>query len=126
MYPSSIQRMKQVYFAMALLCASLSVCGQSTPADTIVNRLQEVVVSGNRTVQKRIELPIAIANISSRTIQETKAQRLDFLLNQVSGVNMINLGNEQHEMSIRQPMSTNNLFCTWKMGSRSGLRRSST
>lgn len=110
MYPSSIQRMKQVYFAMALLCASLSVCGQSTPADTIVNRLQEVVVSGNRTVQKRIELPIAIANISSRTIQETKAQRLDFLLNQVSGVNMINLGNEQHEMSIRQPMSTNNLF----------------
>ena len=74
------------------------------------NRLQEVVVSGNLTVQKRTELPIAIANISSRTIQETKAQRLDYLLNQVSGVNMINLGNEQHEMSIRQPMSTNNLF----------------
>lgn len=74
------------------------------------NQLQEVVVSGNRTAQKRTELPIAIANISSRTIQETKAQRLDYLLNQVSGVNMINLGNEQHEMSIRQPMSTNNLF----------------
>ena len=74
------------------------------------NSLQEVVVSGNRTAQKRTELPIAIANISSQTIQETKAQRLDYLLNQVSGVNMINLGNEQHEMSIRQPMSTNNLF----------------
>lgn len=102
--------MKQFYFGMALLCASISVWGQSTDTDTIVNRLQEVVVSGNRTVQKRIELPIAIANISSRTIQETKAQRLDYLLNQVSGVNMINLGNEQHEMSIRQPMSTNNLF----------------
>lgn len=77
------------------------------PAD---DRLQEVVVSGNRTAQKRTELPIAIANISSRTIQDTKAQRLDYLLNQVSGVNMINLGNEQHEMSIRQPMTTNNLF----------------
>ena len=74
------------------------------------NKLQEVVVSGNRTVQKRIELPMAIANISKQTIQDTKAQRLDYLLNQVSGVNMINLGNEQHEMSIRQPMSTNNLF----------------
>ncbi|HWB92174.1 MAG TPA: TonB-dependent receptor [Puia sp.] len=78
-----------------------------TPTD---NRLQEVVVSGNRTAQKRTELPIAIANISKQTIQDTKPQRLDFLLNQVSGVNMINLGNEQHEMSIRQPMSTNNLF----------------
>lgn len=74
------------------------------------DRLQEVVVSGNRTAEKRIEQPIAIANISKQTIQDTKAQRLDYLLNQVSGVNMINLGNEQHEMSIRQPMSTNNLF----------------
>jgi len=100
--------MKQVYLGVALLCASLSVWAQST--DTIVNRLQEVVVTGNRTAQKRTELPISIASISSRTIQETKAQRLDYLLNQVSGVNMINLGNEQHEMSIRQPMSTNNLF----------------
>lgn len=81
-----------------------------TSAVLIDNPLHEVVVSGNRTAQKRTELPIAIANISARTIQETKAQRLDFLLNQVSGVNMINLGNEQHEMSIRQPMSTNNLF----------------
>lgn len=74
------------------------------------NRLQEVVVSGNRTLEKRIEQPIAIANISKQTIEDTKPQRLDYLLNQVSGVNMINLGNEQHEMSIRQPMSTNNLF----------------
>ena len=100
--------MKQVYLGVALLCAGFSVCAQR--ADTVYNHLQEVVVSGNRTAQKRIELPIAIANISSRTIKETKAQRLDYLLNQVSGVNMINLGNEQHEMSIRQPMSTNNLF----------------
>ncbi|HEV2482441.1 MAG TPA: hypothetical protein VGS79_22405 [Puia sp.] len=53
--------MKQVYFGMALLCASFSVCGQSTTTDTVVNRLQEVVVSGNRTVQKRIELPTFIA-----------------------------------------------------------------
>lgn len=74
------------------------------------NRLQDVVVSGNRTLQKRTESPIAIALIGKQAIQDTKAQRLDFLLNQVSGVNMINLGNEQHEMSIRQPMSTNNLF----------------
>lgn len=74
------------------------------------NRLQEVVVSGNRTAQKRSESPIAIATISKQTIEDTKAQRLDALLNKVSGVNMINLGNEQHMMSIRQPMTTNNLF----------------
>jgi iron complex outermembrane receptor protein len=74
------------------------------------NKLQEIVVSGNRTAQKRGESPIAISTISKQTMEDTKAQRLDLLLNQVSGVNMINLGNEQHEMSIRQPMSTNNVF----------------
>ncbi len=74
------------------------------------SQLNQVVVSANRTAEKRSEAPIAIATISSQTIQDTKAQRLDQLVNKVSGVNMVNLGNEQHEMSIRQPMNTNNLF----------------
>lgn len=74
------------------------------------NNMQEVVVSANRTLQKRTEAPIAIATISKQTIQDTRAQRLDFLLNKISGVFMVNLGNEQHEMSIRQPMTTKSLF----------------
>jgi len=74
------------------------------------NDLQEVVVSANRTVQKRTEAPVAIATINKQTIEDTRAQRLDFLLNKVSGVFMVNLGNEQHEMSIRQPMTTKSLF----------------
>lgn len=72
--------------------------------------LQRVVVSANRTAEKRSEAPIAIASITKQTIEDTKAQRLDMLLNKVSGVNMVSLGNEQHAMSIRQPMGTNNLF----------------
>jgi outer membrane receptor protein involved in Fe transport len=74
------------------------------------SELDKVVVTANRTAEKRSEAPIAISIINKQTIEDTKAQRLDWLLNKVSGVNMINLGNEQHEMSIRQPMSTNNLF----------------
>lgn len=74
------------------------------------NDMQEVVVSANRTLQKRTEAPIAIATINKQIIEDTRAQRLDFLLNKVSGVFMVNLGNEQHEMSIRQPMTTKSLF----------------
>ena len=74
------------------------------------NSLHEVVVSANKTAQKRSEAPIAIATIGKQTMEDTKAQRLDFLLNKVSGVFMVNLGNEQHEMSIRQPMTTKSLF----------------
>lgn len=74
------------------------------------NTLQDVVMSANRTIQKRSEAPVAIANINRQTIEDSKAQRLDFLLNKVSGVFMVSLGNEQHQMSIRQPMTTKSLF----------------
>jgi outer membrane receptor protein involved in Fe transport len=73
--------------------------------------LQEVVVSANRGERvKRSEAPIAISMLGQKTIQETKPTTVDQLLNKVSGVNMINLGNEQHQMSIRQPMTTKSLF----------------
>ena len=74
------------------------------------NSLQEIVVSASRTAQKRSEAPVAIATISKQTMEDTKATRIDQLVNKVSGVNMVNLGNEQHEMSIRQPMTTKSLF----------------
>ncbi len=74
------------------------------------NLLEQVVVTSNRTNEKRSEAPIAIAIISKQIVDETKAQRMDQLLNKVSGVFMVNLGNEQHEMSIRQPMTTKSLF----------------
>jgi outer membrane receptor protein involved in Fe transport len=72
--------------------------------------LQQVVVSASRTIQKRSEAPIAISTISKQTLEDTRAIQLDQLLNKVSGVNMVSLGNEQHEMSIRQPMTTKSLF----------------
>lgn len=75
------------------------------------SQLQEVVLTANRGEgAKRSEAPIAIATISSKTIQDAKPTMADQVLNKVSGVNMINLGNEQHEMSIRQPMTTKSLF----------------
>lgn len=76
----------------------------------LADQLQEVIVSADRTAQKRSEAPVAIASINKQTIEDTKAQRIDQLLNKISGVFMVNLGNEQHEMSIRQPMTTKSLF----------------
>lgn len=73
--------------------------------------LQEVVLTANRgDVVKRAEAPIAITSLSSRVIQDAKPTTLDQVLNKVSGVNMVNLGNEQHQMSIRQPITTKSLF----------------
>jgi outer membrane receptor protein involved in Fe transport len=74
------------------------------------NSLQEIVINASRTAQKRSEAPVAIATISKQTMEDTKATRIDQLVNKISGVNMVNLGNEQHQMSIRQPMTTKSLF----------------
>jgi iron complex outermembrane receptor protein len=78
------------------------------PASSILN---EVVVSTSRgETVKRSQAPVAINTLNTKTIQDTKAVTVDQLLNKVSGVNMVNLGNEQHQMSIRQPMTTKSLF----------------
>jgi outer membrane cobalamin receptor len=72
--------------------------------------LQTVIVTANKLKEKRIESPIAISVLGKQQIQEAKAVRLDFLLNKVSGVFMPSIGNEQHMMSIRQPVSLKGLY----------------
>ena len=72
--------------------------------------LNEVIISGNNELQKRTEVPVAIDVISKTQINDTKASRLDMLVNKVPGVFMVDLGNEQHSMSVRQPLGYNNLF----------------
>jgi len=79
-----------------------------TPA---VSFLQDVVVSANRgEAVKRSLAPVAISTLSNRMIQDAKPFTIDQVLNKISGVNMVSLGNEQHQMSIRQPMTTKSLF----------------
>ena len=72
--------------------------------------LQTVVVSGSRELQQRSDIPVAISKISPQLIEDTKATALYQVLNKVSGVYMVNLGNEQHTMAIRQPITYNALY----------------
>jgi len=101
-------------FAGTVLLSLPALAQQSVknkPADSLpVSDLQQVVVTASRMAQKRTEAPVAISVIGKQTIDDAKANRLDYLVNKVSGVFMVNLGNEQHQMSIRQPMTTRSLF----------------
>ncbi|MBP7940023.1 MAG: TonB-dependent receptor [Sediminibacterium sp.] len=95
---------------LLLLLAPLWVYSQlkqNPPLDTLLNT---VIVTASKTKEKRIESPIAISLLSNQQIQEAKATRIDFLLNKVSGVYMPTIGNEQHMMSIRQPVSLKGLY----------------
>jgi outer membrane receptor protein involved in Fe transport len=75
-----------------------------------ISDLDLVVVTASRTVQKRKDLPVAISSISRTTIEEIQPTSIDQVVNQIPGVLMVDLGNEQHMMAIRQPISTKSLF----------------
>jgi outer membrane receptor protein involved in Fe transport len=78
--------------------------------DSVYNQLNPVIVTANKIQEKRSESPIAISVISKETFEIIKPTRIEFLLNTVSGVYMPSIGNEQHMMAIRQPISLKGLY----------------
>lgn len=72
--------------------------------------MQEIVVTASRDAQTRADVPMAISKLSAATINDAKATHIVELVNKVPGVAMVNYNNEQHGMSIRQPMGTNAYF----------------
>lgn len=102
---------------LTISCSGFKSCCYS-PASNIklieleqeVQTLKEIVITAGRTAQSRREAPVALSTVSTQVLKETKPTSIDQVLNKTSGVFMVNLGNEQHQMSIRQPMTTKSLF----------------
>jgi iron complex outermembrane receptor protein len=99
---------------MKKLLLTLLVMGQITVAQnntkkdsTKTEELENVFVTANRSATLRKDTPAAVSKLTTKTINETKATSAYEIINKVPGVLMVNLGNEQHMMSIRQPMTTN-------------------
>jgi iron complex outermembrane receptor protein len=99
--------MKKIF--LALLVIGHIACAQDQKTkDTIkTEELETVFITANRTATQRKATPVAISKITAKTINETKATSAYEIINKAPGVLMVNLGNEQHSMSIRQPMTTN-------------------
>ena len=72
--------------------------------------LQEVVVSGSRTETKLSETPVSIGAVSRDKWEADKPKNVGEIINRLPGVFWNDLGNEQHSMSIRQPISTNSVY----------------
>ena len=105
--PDSINLTSTGYIPKKIAVEGSEVLVSLHPSFTHLN---EIVVTAGRQEQRRTEVPIAIHVISKASINETKATRLDMLINKVPGVFMVDLGNEQHSMSVRQPLGYKNLF----------------
>jgi len=72
--------------------------------------LDEIVVSGSRAETLLSETPLAIGVVSGEIIQRDKPKTMGEVINRIPGVQWNDLGNEQHSMAIRQPISTNAMY----------------
>ena len=99
--------MKKIYFTLLIIGQCVFAQNEVKQDTTKSQELENVFITANRTATIRKETPVAISKITAKTINETKATAVYEIINKTPGVLMVNLGNEQHMMSIRQPMTTN-------------------
>ncbi len=89
--------------ALAELSASAHAAGENAA-------LGEIVVSGSRAETLLAETPLAIGVVGSAALQRDKPKSVGDAINRIPGVQWNDLGNEQHSMAIRQPISTNAMY----------------
>lgn len=109
----SIAAADQLHFSMVGYVTQMIASGKKPLAVAMQPSsldLQPVIVTASREKQARQDAPIAISKVNQVQIQDTKATALYQLLNKVPGVYMVDLGNEQHTMAIRQPITYNALY----------------
>jgi outer membrane receptor protein involved in Fe transport len=95
-------------FTIAATIVGLSI--SMAWAQTESSSLQEVVVSGSRAETKLSETPVSIGAVSQETWNADKTKSVGEIINRIPGVFWNDLGNEQHSMGIRQPISTNAVY----------------
>lgn len=72
--------------------------------------LSPLVITASREIEPRTHIPASISTLSTSQIEHSKPSMLYQALNQVAGIHMIDLGNEQYKMSIRQPFTNKAYF----------------
>ena len=73
-------------------------------------QLDAIVVSGSRSETKLSETPLSIGSVGRTRWDADKPKSIGEIINRIPGVLWNDLGNEQHSMGIRQPISTNAVY----------------
>lgn len=94
--------------ALALACASMHSFTAFAADDN--NTLGDIVVSASRAPTALAETPTSVGHVDLKAIDTDKPKSVGEVINQIPGVYWNDLGNEQHSMAIRQPISTNPVY----------------
>ncbi len=90
---------------LSISYSSVALADETSSANE-VKTLATIVVTASREGESINNTPAAISKITAKDIEDKHATFIGQLLNQTPGVLMNDLGNEQHMMSIRQPITT--------------------
>ncbi|HRA91113.1 MAG TPA: TonB-dependent receptor [Acinetobacter sp.] len=90
---------------LSISYSSVALADETSSANE-VKTLATIVVTASREGESINNTPAAISQITAKDIEDKHATFIGQLLNQTPGVLMNDLGNEQHIMSIRQPITT--------------------
>lgn len=102
-----------IFYVRFTLMSSLLFTGAHAWADSTdiaPDELEEVVVTASRTETSLGETPAPVTRLDGDDIEAAKPRLISDVLDRVPGVHMVDLGNEQHSMSIRQPITTNAVY----------------
>lgn len=102
--------MRKIIFFLLVIGNSCFAQDNTVNDTTKIAHLQEIILTANRGATLKSEIPVAVSKLSEKTIEETKPTSLFEVVNKAPGVLMVNLGNEQHAMAIRQPISYTGYF----------------
>lgn len=90
-----------------LMCATRAYSEAVAPATLALSHgIDTLVVSASRVETPMAQTPVSIVQIDRAAIDAKAPAFTGEVLNSIPGVHMTDLGNEQHSMSIRQPMTT--------------------
>ena len=90
---------------LSISYSSVALADETSSANE-VKTLATIVVTASREGESINNTPAAISQITAKDIEDKHATFIGQFLNQTPGVLMNDLGNEQHMMSIRQPITT--------------------
>lgn len=99
------------HFRLAPLAAAMAcACAHAeepviTPPATQVAQVERIVVSGSREATSLRATPAAVERIDDAMLDARRPTFIGQVLNTAPGVYITDLGNEQHNTSIRQPLS---------------------
>ena len=101
--------------SLALSPLSLAVFGllanlSATALAQTPTALDTIVVSGSRAETRLSETPVSIGSVTRAEWDADKPKTMGEIINRIPGVFWNDLGNEQHSMGIRQPISTNSVY----------------